>query len=258
MRAPPGTTTDGITILEEGEGQPEVRYIDRKGAGATRPRFAARPAAPSRSRLARPSERGRRPLAAASAGAGRGSSWPCCSSRAPQPAGGATGTRTCARSRIPFPSWWARTKRLSPTCSRKVSWTIERTETRQDGTVPGQILAQDPAAGTQLKEGDPVKITVSLGPTLVPLPPELVGKPIAEAQAELQAAGFLLGEVTTEVRRRSRCRCRARTWSRSTPANAERQCGSAHRLGGPSAPDDPIARWAQRRSSAPENSRRCS
>ena len=31
MRAPPGTTTDGITIIEEGEAQPEIRYIDRKG-----------------------------------------------------------------------------------------------------------------------------------------------------------------------------------------------------------------------------------
>jgi serine/threonine-protein kinase len=77
-------------------------------------------------------------------------------------------------------------------------WTVERTETRQDGTVPGQILAQDPAPGTQLREGDVIRITVSLGPPLVPLPPDLVGKPLPEATNALAAAGFALGEVTKE------------------------------------------------------------
>ena len=74
-------------------------------------------------------------------------------------------------------------------------WTVERTETRADGTVPGQILSQDPAAGTHLKEGGVLALTVSLGLPLVPLPPDLVHKTLTDATAELAAAGFSLGEV---------------------------------------------------------------
>ena len=75
---------------------------------------------------------------------------------------------------------------------------VERTETRVDGTLPGQILDQDPAAGTHLKEGGVLRSTVSLGPPLVPLPPDIVGKPLPDATADLAAAGFSLGEVTKQ------------------------------------------------------------
>ncbi len=56
-----------------------------------------------------------------------------------------------------------------------------------DGTVAGQVLESDPAAGEKLKEGKTLKLKVSEGPTLV-LPPEgLVGKTQDEAAALLAA-----------------------------------------------------------------------
>jgi serine/threonine-protein kinase len=75
-------------------------------------------------------------------------------------------------------------------------WKIERLEGRQDGTVPGQIIAQDPAAGKELREGDTLKITVSLGPTLAAPPTGLEGLTRAEAEQRITDAGFTIGTVT--------------------------------------------------------------
>jgi serine/threonine-protein kinase len=77
-------------------------------------------------------------------------------------------------------------------------WTTDVTQTRVDGTEPGQILEQNPAADTQLEEGGVVALVVSLGPTLVALPPDLVNKTVEEASAALTAAGFVVGEQTPQ------------------------------------------------------------
>jgi serine/threonine-protein kinase len=75
-------------------------------------------------------------------------------------------------------------------------WRIERLEGRKDGTQPGEIIDQDPEAGTELKEGDTLTITVSLGATLAPPPTDLVGLPREQAQQAIVDAGFTVGEVT--------------------------------------------------------------
>jgi beta-lactam-binding protein with PASTA domain/tRNA A-37 threonylcarbamoyl transferase component Bud32 len=67
------------------------------------------------------------------------------------------------------------------------SWDVEVEPTRQDGTVAGQVLASDPEAGTELKEGKTLKLTVSDGPTLVQPPEGLVGVTQEEATAMLAA-----------------------------------------------------------------------
>jgi serine/threonine-protein kinase len=52
-------------------------------------------------------------------------------------------------------------------------------------TVPkGKVVGTDPAAGTPLPRGAPVKLVVSTGPALVDVP-NMVGKTRAEAEAEL-------------------------------------------------------------------------
>jgi len=66
---------------------------------------------------------------------------------------------------------------------------------RRDGTVPGQVLAQDPAADEPLSEGEEVRLTVSLGAPLTPVP-ALAELAEADATAALQAAGLALGTVT--------------------------------------------------------------
>ena len=70
-------------------------------------------------------------------------------------------------------------------------WNVVAERTRQDGTVVGQVLASNPAAGDQLKEGKKLVLTVSDGPTLVQPPDGLIGKTQEEATAML--AGVQLG-----------------------------------------------------------------
>jgi serine/threonine-protein kinase len=71
-------------------------------------------------------------------------------------------------------------------------WVIERKEDRKDGSTPGTVLIQDPAPGESLAEGDTLTLTISLGNTLVAVPTDLVGKPLADAQYQLASAGLLL------------------------------------------------------------------
>jgi serine/threonine-protein kinase len=70
-------------------------------------------------------------------------------------------------------------------------WNVVAERTRQDGTVVGQVLASNPAAGQQLREGKKLVLTVSDGPTLVQPPEGLIGKTQEEATAML--AGVELG-----------------------------------------------------------------
>ncbi len=77
-------------------------------------------------------------------------------------------------------------------------WKVRKVDGRQDGTAPGQVIAQDPAADTSLAEDKTVTITVSLGNTLVAVPTDLVGKPIADVTAELQAASLTVGTQTPQ------------------------------------------------------------
>jgi serine/threonine-protein kinase len=63
-------------------------------------------------------------------------------------------------------------------------------ERRRSDDPAGLIIEQHPAPGDFLAEGDEIEVVVSRGPPPVPLP-ELVGKPVAEAQALLEQAGFV-------------------------------------------------------------------
>src|SRR4051794_9087809 len=77
-------------------------------------------------------------------------------------------------------------------------WKIRKVETRVDGSTPGAVVSQDPAKGTQLDEGKPVTITVSLGNTLVNVPAvtDLVGKSLDEVSQVLGAVGLVVGQQT--------------------------------------------------------------
>ncbi len=63
-------------------------------------------------------------------------------------------------------------------------------------TVPsGQVMSQNPAAGSMVLPGAPVDLTVSQGPQPVPVP-NIVGRTQADAQAAITGAGFSVGAVT--------------------------------------------------------------
>jgi serine/threonine-protein kinase len=73
-------------------------------------------------------------------------------------------------------------------------WEVEVLEGRDDASVAGQVLGQDPAAGEQLKERETVTITVSLGRELRTVPTDLAGLPLGEAEVRLTNAGLTAGE----------------------------------------------------------------
>ena len=75
-------------------------------------------------------------------------------------------------------------------------WDIRQVGDRADDTRPGQILAQEPEPGTMLREGDELTLTVSLGPTLVPVPDDVAGLTVDEANEQIVAAGLVPGPTT--------------------------------------------------------------
>ncbi|MCB1005833.1 MAG: PASTA domain-containing protein, partial [Acidimicrobiales bacterium] len=75
-------------------------------------------------------------------------------------------------------------------------WDVERVQVRRDGTRAGEIVAQDPAPGTSLREGRTLTVTVSRGAELVPVPDTLGGLTQGEAAAALEAVGLRPGAVS--------------------------------------------------------------
>ncbi|MGH9187286.1 MAG: PASTA domain-containing protein, partial [Acidimicrobiales bacterium] len=78
-------------------------------------------------------------------------------------------------------------------------WDVEVFDGRQDGSTPGDVIAQDPAEGESLKEDETVRITVSLGNTMTDVPTDLPGKSLADAQVAIEAAGLVLGEPQRQL-----------------------------------------------------------
>lgn len=72
------------------------------------------------------------------------------------------------------------------------------TESFSDTVAAGVVMAQDPTAGTPLKHGSPVSLTVSKGPQPIPIP-KVVGMTQADAVAALTAAGFQPSVADTPV-----------------------------------------------------------
>ena len=58
----------------------------------------------------------------------------------------------------------------------------------------GRVLAQSPESGTELRKGKVVVLQVAKGGDLHPVP-NVAGKSLSEAQAEIKAQGFALGDV---------------------------------------------------------------
>jgi serine/threonine-protein kinase len=75
-------------------------------------------------------------------------------------------------------------------------WTVTVDEQFRDATVPGQVLSQSPGPGTRLTYGDGIELTISRGPVPRTVP-ELVGLSRPEAEAAIEAAELVVGEVAS-------------------------------------------------------------
>ena len=80
--------------------------------------------------------------------------------------------------------------------ANELGWVLDLREQRQDGTVAGQILSQAPQPGTGLERGGTITVWISLGPELVPIPVNLAGLAVEDAENSLAAVGLSAGEIT--------------------------------------------------------------
>jgi serine/threonine-protein kinase len=73
-------------------------------------------------------------------------------------------------------------------------------ETESSDEEPGQVLSQEPAAGTEVEKGSQVTVTVSVEPAEAEVP-DVIGLSPNEASETLQQAGFIVRtrEVSTRV-----------------------------------------------------------
>jgi eukaryotic-like serine/threonine-protein kinase len=81
--------------------------------------------------------------------------------------------------------------------ARDNGWVLDLSQVRRDGTVEGEVLEIDPAAGVELEEGEILLVVVSAGEELV-LVPNLIGQTQADAEARLEAVGLALGEISRQ------------------------------------------------------------
>ena len=78
-------------------------------------------------------------------------------------------------------------------------WNLQEALDRLDGTLPGTILRTAPEAGQMLEEGREITYFVSQGPELRPVPKNLIGIRLSDAEALLLGAELSLGQVTEEL-----------------------------------------------------------
>jgi serine/threonine-protein kinase len=106
-----------------------------------------------------------------------------------------------ARLRVPthkVPMLVGLTEQQARTQAAANHWNVHKLDGRQDGSVIGNVIVQEPEAGKSLAEDKTVTITVSLGNTLVAVPGDIAGKPVGDAAAELQAISLDLGTQTPQ------------------------------------------------------------
>ena len=91
---------------------------------------------------------------------------------------------------LPVPTLAGQTIQQARLVAGASGWHIREHHVRRDGTRKGEVLASVPSAGVPLLAGSRLDLTVSDGQTIVAVPPGLVGKTVAAAQAALAVSGL--------------------------------------------------------------------
>jgi len=79
------------------------------------------------------------------------------------------------------------------------NFTVNVTEVCSDTVPAGSVISQNPVGGTPVTEGATVDLVVSTGPCPVTVPvPDVVGQAQSAAEADITAAGLVVGTVTTQ------------------------------------------------------------
>jgi serine/threonine-protein kinase len=112
-------------------------------------------------------------------------------------AGGWVASQTVLVASHEVPDLVGRTRDEAVALVEENGWELTVEEGRDDASVAGLVLAQDPPPGGSLKEGETVTLTVSLGRELRTVPADLAGLPVADAEARITEAGLTVGERQT-------------------------------------------------------------
>jgi serine/threonine protein kinase/beta-lactam-binding protein with PASTA domain len=215
MAAPPGTTTNGLTIVHEGDEQPATVKVARPGAERT----SAKPSRGER-RRARKEEKAAEKAAIAAALASSPGDDPQGLPAQVLPLEDGPKERHTGRwiavvaaavvllAGAAFGTWYLALRTPTHDVGDYVGQPVdtvlvdlarkdlvaERADQFDDLAPAGSVLGQDPPPGTTLEEGETVRLTVSLGPPPVALP-DPGGKPLGQVTEEFAAIGLTVGEV---------------------------------------------------------------
>lgn len=218
MAAPPGTTTNGLSIVHEGVAQPATVRVDRADAVEAEA-------------VSRAEKRRRRKEAKDAAGAGL---LGAAATVSPIPGGGApvepeqlpydrsdrprdlkklrrrllavlvvlllavgVGAGAWYLTRTPTHELVSLVGEPIDTALVQLSsngLNVDRTDVYDEAQPAGTVLSQDPPPGTELKEGSTVALTVSLGPPPVGVP-DPGGKALSQVTQEFAALGLKVGDI---------------------------------------------------------------
>jgi serine/threonine-protein kinase len=91
---------------------------------------------------------------------------------------------------------------------QQAGFTVGSTSTQTSSSVPaGNVISQSPTAGTKAPAGTAVNLVIAKAPPPPPATasvPDVTGKPAADANAALTAAGFKVVQKTKEVKKQQR------------------------------------------------------
>ena len=81
----------------------------------------------------------------------------------------------------------------------KAGFLVVFTEEKSDTVPEGTVIRQSPSAGSEAKEGDTVRRYISVKDTEEKVPvPNVIGKSLAQAKNDIEAAGLVVGNVAEE------------------------------------------------------------
>ncbi len=112
--------------------------------------------------------------------------------------GSSSSTGPAPPKQVSVPNVAGETQAAASTALTNAGLVLGTATTQSSSTVPaGDVISENPAAGTQVNAGSAVNVVISTGPAQVAVP-NVVGETQAAATAGLTSAGLVVGTVTTQ------------------------------------------------------------
>jgi ribosomal 50S subunit-recycling heat shock protein len=108
------------------------------------------------------------------------------------------GSPTPSVQTFPLPNWVGKSITAAKADGDRLGLTINEQREASSTVANNEVISTEPAAGTQVKRGDPITVHVSSGQETVKVP-SVIGQTRAEAKSTLEANHLTLGSVTQEA-----------------------------------------------------------